>query len=422
MSNRPDFKSYLKYHYRKILGTTYARNAITCRSGIVYAMVDSTLFKILRVILLGTGIIILTQREIFIDFYINDSLLIIGVCYFALIAFMKLLQYFFARCEELDDTNNLCLERASRSIRPPFWDYVKSIFNGYSEFTIYNDFENFYGQKYRESPNEAERFVLLFILFIWVLVGSFFSVLSNIVIFFGLIALYLLISPVRYLYTDFKVSSHDNHTTTPNISNGKTVRGRIMRTVTTVFFAVIFIYFIFFAPYPLPDAFTARIRSDIRMTEQTTFEEAFKMAHAHAEEQCGDAQLYRFYIYIDGEDALKAKQPTEWVLDFQHLPAGLFDPTQKINIDKTSETRMTAYRFTPSPRVSMENAPTISIDVDEILTILETNLGISLDDTSFIKISGGSDTYEQLPRNTFKVRIDTQDYIVDVVKKTARKE
>lgn len=425
MSNRPDFKSYLKYHYRKILGTTYESQAITCRSGKVYAMVNNTLYKVLRALILGAVIIILMQTQAYMDMYNRGNLLLIVVSYFAFIVLTKLLQYFLARYEELDDTSILSLDHASRFNRPPFWDYVKNVYKGYSELTIFNDFKDKDGQKYCERSIIDRNIFLALVLSLWVLGGSFYSLITNIVIFLGLILLYLVISPVRYLYAHFiKICNQDNHTATLNTSDSKqrTKRSKIKNSITFLLCVVVIIYLIFSGPYPLSNIFTQRIKSgDIPVTEQTTFEEAYEIAHTYADQHCGDTELLGYHISFEGEAAIKTRQPTNWMLDFQHLPAGLFDPNQKINIDKTSETHMTAYRYIPTQRVSIQNAPTIP-DINKILTIVEDDLSIVMEDTSSLTISGGSASYQQLPVNTFEVSMGFHSYIVDVVSKTVHQE
>lgn len=252
------------------------------------------------------------------------------------------------------------------------------------------------------------------------------SIIHIVVTILAILLLYLIVSPVQYFFSEFHAVDHS--------ANEKIQGNRfVVDTSKTTSFEITVIVLIFLGVIAIPffmmyhSIFNQDCKT-IPMAKDTTYAEAYEIAQAYADEQCGDAHLLRFYIHISGEDAVKSRQPTDWRLVFQDPPTGLFSlPNQTMHITKASETQMEADHDIPAMPVSMSSAPTLPVDVNEILNILEKDLSISLNNMnpSYIRIWGGSMMRERPRRNTCYVSIscDRTDsyYIVDFKGRTAQK-
>lgn len=435
MSNRPDFKSYLKYHCKEIFGTSYESIPVSCKSGKEYAMINTPWSKAIIWIYLATiisvGLILLSTPNLF-PFASLVFVISIYIMKFAI----YWLQYFLLRFEMLDDSDNLSMSHASKNDRPPIKDYLKHFFSSKSNTRIHNVYKSSDGQLYYEIQNKYSSSIIgiisLLLLIAWFLTILYMSIIHNVVTFIAIMLFILIASPLQYFFSKFHQVEHTKENiqgkcyteeeSEENKKKNSKASTFIIIGIVLVFLVVIAVPFII-----LIHNINNREYQTIPMAKETTFAEAYEIAQTYADEQCGDAHLLRFYIGINGEDAVKSRQPTHWELEFQDPPTGIFsDPNQTIELWKISETSMKADHDVPASNISMRNAPTLPVDVGEILDILETDLGISINDMnpSRIRIRGGALTRGHSPRNTCFVSIARDNtcthYIVDFEDKTAQ--
>lgn len=162
MSNRPDFKSYLKYHYKKIFGTNYASQAVSCKSGKEYAMAKSLWTKIILLIF-AMAITAVTYFFISNPHVFPFAPIVFWILIYLIVFVIHLQNYFSARFQLLDDSDNLCMSHASKKDRPPIKDYLKHYCNKKRKTKIRIVFESKDGQNYYESTNKYSSLIIAII-------------------------------------------------------------------------------------------------------------------------------------------------------------------------------------------------------------------------------------------------------------------
>lgn len=426
MSNRPDFLTYAKHLYKKYFGTSYAPTAIVCDSSKQYAQINSSLFKVFRFLYIAGTVfgfyLMFTQFgiQVGIAFLAASLLLYIGI---------SMLKYCFTDFVKVDSDGRPIDSPDSQDIlkldKPPFRAYVRSWrrVKGAVDIQIpivYN------AQEYYIYPFKTARFfeslMLALASQIWFGAAVYMSFAHNVVTFFGIILVLLILSPLKYFFVGFYQEEYNNDFFIQDEKINEVKQfplNYIMKGIVIVLvFALLIVAFVV----------TNRDYSfnRIEINPSIAYNEAYEIADTYAKEQCSDdARLYRFFIYLDGKEAVQKRQPTSWDLYFQDPPSGVFsDPNQTMFISKDVDSNhmFTAHEIYVRTE-SMRSAPTLQVDVGEILNILETVLEISIDDmqTTYIRISGGVDR-ECLERNTCLVSLKNKEYIVDFENKTAWKE
>lgn len=419
MDNRPSFFTYAKYLYKKLFGTSYASTAILCKSGKQYAQVTSGFFKAFRFLYFSgtvfTGFILLLFYSSLIGFTFTAASLLVYVA-------ISIFRYFFIRFVEVNDDGRPIESPNSQDIltleKPSFVDYLKNWrrIKGAVDVKIPIVYK---GQEYYSNssrPLAALIWILLFSLVqLWIRFAIYISFAYNFLIFIGIILVVLLLSPLVYFFSVFHhekdyedMPLFDKQTTNYKLTS----LDYIMRGIVIVL-VIIPVFFINRLP----------IHECIKMNGDTTYDEAYIMAQEFAIEKCGDeASLSHYIICLDGKEAVQKRQPNDWELYFHNSPTGIFSrPSQTMSISKNAgSVNMYTYHDFAVPSKSMINAPTLPVDADEILSILETELEISVDDmkATFIRISGGVGI-ESLERNTCIVSIENKEYMVDFENKTA---
>lgn len=422
MDNRPSFFTYAKYLYKKLFGTSYASTAILCKSGKQYAQVTSGFFKAFRFLYFSgavfTGFILLLFYSSLIGFTFTAASLLVYVA-------ISIFRYFFTRFVEVDSDGRPIDSPNSQDIlkleKPSFGDYlknwrrIKGAVN--AKVPIAYKGQEYYAHSSR--PLFVLIFLLLFSLELWISFALYISFAYNFLIFIGIILVVQLLSPLVYFFTVFH---HEKDYEDMPLFDKQTRNytftslDYIMRGVVIVL-VIIPLISVSFIINRLP------IHECIMINEDTTYNEAYIVAQEFAIEKCGDeASLSHYIICLDGKEAVQKRQPNDWKLYFHNSPTDIFSrPSQTMSISKNAgSVNMYTYHDFAVPSKSMINAPTLPVDAGEILSILETELEISVDDmkATFIRISGGVGS-ESLERNTCIVSIENKEYMVDFENKTA---